>query len=137
MVAPSGPGPQTLTQPSSLGEPGTQDPAGPQAPQAAQTVRARSPRLCPMQPAAAIRSQRQGWGRGWFTAASGPASGRRGEGSGALQDTPPACSLGPQLTRQPEAGELEGPREKAGICLLPRSPPDDHHSPDHWLNAPP
>ena len=43
---------------SSLREPGTQDPTGPQAPQAAQMAGARSRRLCPMQTAAAIRSWR-------------------------------------------------------------------------------
>ena len=62
---------------SSLREPGAQDPAGPQAPQAAQTVGPRCPRLCPMQTAAAIRLQRQGWGRGSRPPQSlGPASGR-------------------------------------------------------------
>ena len=41
---------------SPLREPGAQDPTGPQAPQAAQTVGARSPRLCPMQTVATLRS---------------------------------------------------------------------------------
>ena len=55
------------------------------------------------------------------------------EGSGALQDTVPwdhhsPADLGP--------GKLEGLGEKAGIRLLPHSPPDDHHSADHWLRRP-
>ena len=62
---------------SSLREPGAQDPTGLQAPQATQTVGARSPRLCLMQTAAAVRSQRQGWGRGSLPPQGlGPASGQ-------------------------------------------------------------
>ena len=61
-----------------------------------------------------------------------------GKDSGALQDTPPACSLGPRSSpASPRPGELEGPGEKAGICHLPHSPPDDHQYADAWLkNAP-
>ena len=50
------------SQLSSLREPGTQDPAGPQTPQAASTAGTRSRRLQPRQTATAIRSQRRGWG---------------------------------------------------------------------------
>ena len=57
--------------------------------------------------------------------------------SGTLQDIAPSLFLRPP--RSPAGlrlGELEGPGKKAGICLLPHSPPDDHHSADHWLNSP-
>ena len=38
----------------------------------------------------------------------------------------------PRSQAGPRQGELEGPEEKAHICLLPHSPPDDHH---RWLNG--
>ena len=91
---------------SSLREPGAQDPAGPQAPQAAQMVGARSPRLCPMQTAAAIiRSQRRGWGRGSpLPQGLGPASGWSWQGLRSPAGHTPSLFPGPpQLTRQPEA----------------------------------
>ena len=91
---------------SSLGEPGTQAPTGPQAPWATQTVGARSPRLCPTQTAAAIKSQRQGWGRGSPPCQGlGPASGRSGRGLWRPAGHTPSVSPGPpQLTHQPKAG---------------------------------
>ena len=62
-----------------------------------------------------------------------PASGSCGESSGALQDTAPSLFSGPSSSQAGlRQGELEGPEEKAGICLLPHSPPDDHHC---WLNG--
>ena len=57
-------------------------------------------------------------------------------GSGALQDTAP--NLFPRLPSSPASlrpgDRLQGFGDKAGICLLPCSPPEDHHS-DRWLNA--
>ena len=51
-----------------------------------------------------------------------------------------SCRLRPRqmasAIRSQRPGELEGPREKAEIRLLPHSPPDDHRSADHWLNSP-
>ena len=56
-----------------------------------------------------------------------------GESSGALQDTAPSLFSGPPSSQAGlRQGEPEGPEEKAGICLLPQSPPDDHH---RWLNG--
>lgn len=53
-----------------------------------------------------------------------------GEGSGALQDRALSLFPGPLSSLPgPRRGKLEG--EKAGIRLLPHSPPDDHHSTDH------
>ena len=92
----------------------------------------RYPRLQPMQTAAAIRLQRQGWGRASLLPR--PVGGL-GEGSGALQDRAP--SMFPGAPSSPATwrpvGVLEGSREKAGISLLPHSPPDNHHS--HQLLA--
>ena len=62
-----------------------------------------------------------------------PPVGGCGESSGALQDTAPSLFSGPPRSQAgPRQCELEGPEEKARICLLPHSPPDDHHG---WLNG--
>ena len=124
---------------SSLREPGTQDPTGPQAPQATQTARARSHRLCPTQTTVAMRSQRRAWGRGSPPHQGlGPASGRSWWGLWSPAGHTPSLFPGsPSSPANPRPGELEGPGEKARICLLPNSPPEDHHSGDPWLDAPP
>ena len=109
---------------SLLREPGTQDPTGPQAPQATQMVGARSPRLCSMQTSAAIRSQRKGWGRG--SQGLGLASGWFWRGLWSPAGHTPSLFPGsPRSPAGPRPGELAGPREKAGICLLAHSPPDN------------
>ena len=60
--------------------------------------------------ATAIRSQRQGWGRGSLLPQGlGQGQWRPYEASGALQDGAPVCSLGPPLTHGPKAGESGGP----------------------------
>ena len=124
---------------SSLREPGAQGPAGPQAPRAAQTVGARSPRLCPMQTAAAIRSQRRGWGRGSPQPQGlGPARGRAWRGSAALQGTPPACSLGPPA-RLPARGRVSwrAPGRRPGSASYLTLQVDDHRSADRGLKTAP
>ena len=62
--------------------------------------------------------------------------GSLGEGSGALKYTAPACSPGPPSTPAGLRLEgLEGPGEKAAICLLPNCPLlEDNHLPDLWPN---
>ena len=84
---------------SLLREPGTHNPTGRLAPQATPTAGA-GPRLHPMWTAAAIRSQRWRWGRG-FMVTSRPGirpMGVPSEGSGALWDTAPRLFPGtPQL----------------------------------------
>ena len=95
-----------------------------------------------MELAAAISLRDRDWGevhqdlKSWARPVGGP-----GEGSGALQDTAPRLFPGaPQLTHSgpsdPGQGELEGPGEEAGICLLPHSPHDSHHSTNCWMNPP-
>ena len=74
--------------------------------------------------------------KAWARPVGGP-----GEGSGALQDTAPRLfPRAPQLTHSGLSdtgqGELEGPGEEAGICLLPHSPCDSHHSTNCWMNPP-
>ena len=62
-------------------------------------------------------------------------AGRFGEGCGALQDTAPGLFPGPLSTPAGlRPGELEGPRKKAGSCLLPHSLPGDHTFTDLWQN---
>ena len=91
------------TQLAAPAGPGAHDPAGLQAPQAAQTVGYTSHRLHPLPMAAAIRSQRWGWGevhghlKAW-------AVGSHGQGFGALQDRAPSLFPGPlQLNHWDEA----------------------------------
>lgn len=76
-----------------------------------------------------------------FTNTSRPGPGQPWWGLWALQDTAPILFPGaPQLTQSvpsdPGQGELEGPGEEAGICLLPHSPCDSHHSTTCWVNPP-
>ena len=53
------------------------------------------------------------------------------------EHSPQAVPWDPQIIQQPKAGLAGGPPQaKAGVCLLPHSPPDDHHSPNCWLNPP-
>ena len=122
-----------------LRESDTQNPAAPQAPHAAQKLGARYRQPHPLQTAAAIRSQRQRWRGG-----SPPP---QGLGQSSRQPWPgleplghsPSLSLGNLLPTHQAAslrlGELEGPRKNASICLLPHSPPNDHHSANSWLNS--
>ena len=123
-TAPQGQVPHTLPTCHPWGS-RVSNPSGPQCPQAAQVGETRSHRLWPRQTDTAIRSQTgsllpQGLGLGVEGLS---------EGSGALQDRVsrllpgPTCSpVGPRL------GKLEDLQEKAWICLLPHSPPDDHHT---------
>ena len=57
------------------------------------------------------------------------------EDFGALQAV--VSSLFPGLSSSstgPSLGKLEGLQEKALICLLPYSPPNDYHTFDPWLS---
>ena len=59
-----------------------------------------------------------------------------GKVSGDIQATVPSLFSGtPRSPTDPSLGELKGPGN-AGICLLPHSLADNHHSSDHWLNGP-
>ena len=59
-----------------------------------------------------------------------------GKVSGDIQDTVPSLFSGtPRSPADPSLGELKGPGD-AGICLLPHSLADNHHSSDHCLNGP-
>ena len=128
LVAPSGPGPQTL--PSCLAE------------------GARHPRPnCPSGSSGCPNAQWEGPGPTGCIPCRLPLSlGRRGgdrgevqglaEGFGALQDSPQPTLWDPHSPANPGPGKLEGLGEKAGIRLLPHSPPNDHHSADHWLHRP-
>ena len=66
------------------------------------------------------------------------------EASRALQDTVPSLIPGHHRPLSPapsspaghRLGELECPWEKAKLCLLPHSPPHEHHSTNPWLNEP-
>ncbi|XP_026938903.1 uncharacterized protein [Sagmatias obliquidens] len=98
-------------QPSSLREPGAQDPAGPQASRVAQ-MQAGLHGLRPMETATTIRSQSWGWGRGSLLLQGlGPARGLLWPGlqSPAGHSLPPVPGV-PQLARQPEARGPGGPR---------------------------
>ena len=56
-----------------------------------------------------------------------------GKGSGALQDTAPSLFPGlPSSPASPRPEGLESPGEKARICLLPHSLPDNHDWPELW-----
>ena len=113
------------------------NPTSLQSPQVTQEAGARSHKLQPRQMATAIRSQKQGWGKGFTTASNPGPKLVKGlsEDSGALQGIVPSLSPGPfSLPAGPRLGELEELQEKAWICLLPHSPPDDHHTTDPWLN---
>ena len=67
-----------------------------------------------------------------FTAAPRPGLrlvGDFGEGSEALRICFPVCSQGPPAHLLAQGlGELEALQEKAWFCLLPHTPPDDHHT---------
>ena len=122
---------------STLREPGAQDPTDPQAPQAAQTVGARSPRLCPMQTAAAIRSHRQGWGRGSPPPQGlglGLAGGRSWRGPWSPAGHSPSLFPGPPsppLTRGQVSWRALGRRPGSASCLAPYL-----MTADPWLSAP-
>ncbi|XP_029079381.1 collagen alpha-1(XXVIII) chain-like [Monodon monoceros] len=112
------------TQPSSLREPGAQDPAGPQASRVAQ-MQAGLHGLRPMETATTIRSQSWGWGRGSLLLQGlGPARGLLWPGlrSPAGHSLPPVPGV-PQLARQPEA------RGPGGARGEPRSA--SHHTVCH------
>ena len=91
--------------------------------------------LC--RPLLPLGSQRQGW---W-----GGSPPPQGLGQSSRQPWPgleplghsPSLSLGNLLPTHQAAslrlGELEGPRKNASTCLLPHSPPNDHHSANSWL----
>ena len=113
-------------QPSSLREPGAQEPAGPQAPQATQTG-AGSRGLRPMETAAGIRPQRWEWGRGSLLLQGlSPASGRPWRGLWSSAGHVPSLSLG--LPAQPPArgrrawGAPERRPRSASHCTLLRGP---------------
>lgn len=72
----------------------------------------------------------------------GPASGQPCKTCGALQDTAPACSLGPLLLTGPKPGELAGPWGEGWdpplislLHLRTTTLPEDHHSTDCWSNS--
>ena len=97
-------------------------------------------RLWPRQTAATIEVTQTGMRKG-FTAASRPSPGQWMALVSALEPCrtqPPACLLAvPSPTSSPAGprlGKLEGLREKAGICLLPHSPPEDHSTTNCWLS---
>ena len=121
-------------QPSSLREPGVQDPNSPQPPQATQiAVRGPDPADCsPCRWPLILghRGRNGGEVHYYLKAWDQPV-----EGSRALQDT------APNLFRRPlsspdglRPGELEGPRE-ARTHLLPHFPLDNHHPSDHWQSS--
>ena len=97
------------SQPSSLREPGAQDSAGPQAPQATQT--GAGPRKLPLlDTITTTRSKWWGWGRDSAAPRSGP--GQRTAMARApelCRTQPSACPQGPQLTCRPEAVGPGGP----------------------------
>ena len=112
---------------------------GTQAPSAPLTFRllrrprlgARSLRPRPTQAAATGRSQRRERGVQPLAARPGSARRRPWRGLGALQDAPPARSLGsPSSPAGLRLREREAPGEKAGIHLLT-------HSADGWLHGAP
>ena len=49
--------------------------------------------------------------------------------------SPQPVPQAPRSPTGPRPGELESPREKARLHLLPHSQSEDHHSTGHWLNA--
>ena len=111
---------------------------GLQAPQATCAAGARSDQLHPMLTAAAVRSRGrdgrdspppQGLGEGKWVALARALEPCRTQPP-SLFPEPPSSPKGPSL------GELEVPREKTPIHLLPHSPPGDHHSTDCLLNGP-
>ena len=118
LVAPSGPGPQTLSSCHGQGSqvPRTNCPPGSSG---CPNGRGQVHRLHPMQTATAMRSQRQRWGRGSpLSEGLGPASRWPCEGSRALQDGTPGLFPGPSnLPAALRLGELQVPREEARICL--------------------
>ena len=111
-------------QPSPLREPDAQDPAGPQAPKAAQTG-AGVLRLGPLETATVIRSQRWGEGRGSLPPQGlGPASARPRRGLWNPAGHSPQPAPGPPSSPTgPRPQGLEGPRDNAENRLSPRSAP--------------
>ena len=142
LAVPSGPGPQTLNCHPWLQGNRCQDLAGPQAPQAAQNSGREGPGpteathadgRCHEVAEAGMRERFIHYClKAWAQRVGG-----LGEDSGALWDTgPPALPWAPRSPAGLRPGELEGPGEKAGIYLLPHSPPDNHHSTNRGLNGP-
>ena len=96
----------------------------------------RASRAHARQTAAAFRSQRHGYRRDSPHLKAGPASGVPWRGLWSpTGHSPQPVSWTTQLTRWPKARWARGHREKAGIHLLPHSPPQDHSSADGWLNG--
>ena len=96
----------------------------------------RASRAHARQTAATFRSQRQGYRRDSPHLKAGPASGLPWRGLWSpTGHSPQPVSWTTQLTRWPKARWARGHREKAGIHLLPHSPPQDHSSADGWLNG--
>ena len=50
-----------------------------------------------------------------------------------VRHSPKPVLWAPSSPTGPRLGELEGLREKVGLCLLPHSPPHDHHSTVVWI----
>ena len=135
------PKPQPLlaeVQLSTLRDPGTQDPTGPQVPQVARTGGpSHTHRILWRRPLP--WGHRDGDGgeshhhlKAWVWPVGWP---WQGLWSPAGHSSQPV-SWAPSSSTDPRPGELEGPREKAGIGLLSNSLPEDHHSSDLWLNSP-
>ena len=124
-------------QPSSLREPGAQDPTGPQAPEATQMAGPGPTDCVPSKlPLPLGHSGRDGEeGHCRLRAWARPVGGL-GEGSGALQDTPQSVPWAPQLTCQARGRVAGGPRGEGQDPPLTSLSPEDHHSMDHWLNGP-
>ena len=108
------------------------NPTSPQSPQVTQKARARSHKLQPRQMATAIRSQKQGWGKGFTTASTPGPKLVEGlsEDSGALQGIVPGLSWALQLTCWPKArwaGGLSREGPNMSLTSLSTSWP-----PHHW-----
>ena len=139
LAVPSGPGPQTLNCNPCLQ--GTRCP-GPSWPSGCPNRGGEGPGPTDCDPCRwpmpwGCRGRDEGEVHSLLPQGLGPASGWpwRGLWSPVGHSTQPL----PWPPRSPAGlrpGELEGPGEKAGICLLPHSPPDDHHSTNRWLNGP-
>ena len=123
LAAPPGPVPRRCHQLSSLWEPGTQDPTGPQAPETAPVDQVL--RLCPTQRALPLGHRDRDGAGARLTASSAPGPSHWVALANALepcrtQDTAPSLPPAPSSPAGPRwAGKPWGDR----VCLLPYSLP--------------